>query len=547
MSEFYSLLLKFDPAGLHDAAKGWRALAHAVEDSGSRHRRQVNGLLRNSWKGDAASAGFGTMEHTEEILDIVKVEAEAAALTLDTVADRMYQAQTNLTNAVHRAQDWGLKVSPDGIVDMPAEEPAERHDPDAQEVRRNLAGLKGQAQERINAALKAAQEADRQGSSALDELDANILTSPKPFGATAETARDAAAVIRQLGLSSDPSIPDGKDPNRSADWWKSLTPDQQRSYLALHPTEIGRMDGLPSAVRDQANRLVLEQKLDALNEGHPKDFGITYDEYNERVRALETIKSKLDETDGNPDEHKLFLLGIDPDKHNGRAIVSTGNPDTADHTAVFVPGTGTVLAGVPGQIDHIKGLQAATEQQAQGQKVAVVSWLGYETPEWGNGSVGTTSRGDDGAEDMRRFAGGVRVAQSDDLKGHHLTFVGHSYGSYALGAAARDGGGLHADDIIALGSPGMGVDNASKLNIDPKHVWIGSAHDDFTKSLGGLTLGQGPHLDGWGGQNIKIDTDGHDGYWNPGSESMTNQARIIAGRQPSTVSKEGWDGIAPHP
>ncbi|MFD7982044.1 alpha/beta hydrolase [Kitasatospora indigofera] len=530
MSNLYALLLKFDPHVLHDTARSWRGLSHAMEDAGSRHRGKVNVPLHVSWKGDAAQAGFRTMARTEQLLDLVRVEAEAAALTLDTVADRMFQAQTNLTNTVRRAQEQGMRVGADGTVDMPAEDAADRHDPDAQNARRALAGLKGELQQRIDAALRAAQEASDQGNAALGRLDSGIFGQARTAGATSEAGKDAQAVFKDLGLT-DASLPDGKDPQRSADWWKSLTPEQRDTYLALHPGEIGRLDGLPTTVRDEANRLVLDQRVSEMQSGTPSSLGLTDEEYRSRRAALEEIRRKLEESDGNDEPHRMFLLGLDPDRHNGRAIVSTGNPDNSQHTAVFVPGTGTVLAGVPGQMDHIKKLQdAANDEAADGEKVAVVSWLGYETPDWTDGSVASASRGDAGAEDMRRFTNGVRVAQSDNLCGH-LTVIGHSYGTYAVGSAARGEGGLHVDDIVSLASPGMGVDNASELNIDPGHVWVGTARNDTIQEVD-TALGKQP-LDGnFGGQRIEVDTSGHGGYWKDSSVSLHNQGKIIVGRPP---------------
>ncbi len=38
MTGGYELLLKFDPQVPRDAAKGWKALAHAAESTGNRHR-----------------------------------------------------------------------------------------------------------------------------------------------------------------------------------------------------------------------------------------------------------------------------------------------------------------------------------------------------------------------------------------------------------------------------------------------------------------------------------------------------------------------------
>ncbi|MFJ9609674.1 alpha/beta hydrolase [Kitasatospora sp. NPDC101176] len=540
MTSAYELLVKLDPHGLHDAAKAWTALGHAAETTGQRHRSQVDGPLAGNWEGEDAKAALPFLAKTEQHLNIVKMEADTAALVLNTVADRMYQAQTNLTNAVNRAVDAGLDVSADGIVSLPPEGKGEHNDPDAQKARQQLGSQMKSFQDRINAALKDAQTASDQGNSALGRLSSNALDPAKVNGALAGAKNAAAAAMQDLGLV-DPYIPDGKDPEKSAAWWKGLTPEQQDAYLALHPDQIGRLDGLPTTVRDEANRLVLDEKLDAYRSGKPGDFDIDEDEYTSRINALEEVRRKLAASDGNPENHRMFLLGIDPEAHNGRAIVSTGNPDKAQHTAVFVPGTGTVFAGVPGQMDHIRRLQKAAEDEADGgANVAVVSWLGYETPNWLDGTVAETDRGDAGAPLLRNFTKGLRVAEGDNGLCSHLTLMGHSYGTYVVGAAARDGG-ANVDDIIALGSPGMGVDKASELNIDPRHVWVGTAKDDFIQTFTGTVFGEGPQNGVFGGQRIQIDTSGHGGYWDMGpngaSESLDNQGRIIAGRPPTLAPK----------
>ncbi|AUY50682.1 alpha/beta hydrolase [Streptomyces sp. CB01881] len=547
MSSSYELLVKFDPHGLRDAAKAWKALGHAMEGTSQRHRNQVNGPLCHGWEGEDAKAALPFMVKTEQQMDVVRMESEAAALVLNTVADRMYQAQTNLTNAVNRAVDAGLMVSADGTVGLPPEERGDHNDPEAQDARRKLASQKKDYQDRINTALKDAQTASDQGHNALVQLSANTLDPARANGSLAEAKTAAEAVMRDLGLV-DPYIPDGKDPAKNAAWWNGLTLDQREAYLTLNAAKIGNLDGLPATVRDEANRLVLDQKLDALMVGSPSIFGLDQQAYDKRKAALVEIKRKLEESATAKDESKqMFLLAIEPEAYegDGRAIVATGNPDKAKHTAVFVPGTNTEFPGVPGQMDLIRKLQVKGERYAKaGETVSVISYLGYDTPESIAGAA-SPRRGIDGAEDMRRFSQGLRVAHGDPKT--HLTYIAHSYGSYAVGVAAEDAGGLQADDIVALGSPGMDVITAEQLNIDPNHVWIGEATDDATRVVGGLTLGPSPHIAGFGGNNIHIDTSGHGGYWNDKSDSLENQGRIIAGQPPSTTWKEDpvW-GQIPH-
>ncbi|RAJ44640.1 alpha/beta hydrolase family protein [Kitasatospora sp. SolWspMP-SS2h] len=540
----FALLRRFDPGGLRDAAEGWRRLSAAAEDANGRHRHRVNGPLRAHWQGRDADSAFFTMESTEQELEVVRVEAESVALVLDTVADRMDQARTNLSNALRRADEWNLPVADDGTVGLPPQAAADRHDPDARDERQRRTLLRAQLQGRIDTALATAREASDQGARALGRLGADILTQPRVFGAASESAQDVRDVAADLGLAA-PHLPANEDPARAAQWWRSLTPGQQQRLLALHPEEIGRLDGLPTTVRDRANRLVLEQRLDALKAGDARGSGLTADEYGRRETALRVLKETLDRRDGSDQQHRLFLLGLDP-RGDGRAIVSTGDPDTADHTAVLVPGTGTTVKEMPGQIERISRLQDAArgELTDTGQKVAVVSWLGYDAPEV-SGSVLTRGRAEDGAEDMRRFTEGVRVAQGDHHS--HLTVIGHSYGTTAVGAAAAGGQGLQADDIVAIASPGMSTDSASELHVDPDHFWAGTAADDNIGLATGLTLGPDPTLGAFGGNTLAIDTSGHSGYWDPHSKSLANQGKIIAGKLPSTVDNHRGEpnGVVP--
>lgn len=177
------------------------------------------------------------MGKTEQQLNIVKMEASTAALVLNTVADRMYQARTNLINALNRAVDAGLNVSADGVVSLPPEGAGEHNDPDAQKARQQLGwDMKG-FQSRIDTALKDAQTASDQGNTALGRLSSGSLDPAKVNGALAGAKNAAAAAMQDLGLV-DPYIPDGKNPEQSAAWWKGLTPEQQDAYLALHPQPI---------------------------------------------------------------------------------------------------------------------------------------------------------------------------------------------------------------------------------------------------------------------------------------------------------------------
>ncbi|MGW6893160.1 alpha/beta hydrolase [Streptomyces chartreusis] len=94
--------------------------------------------------------------------------------------------------------------------------------------------------------------------------------------------------------------------------------------------------------------------------------------------------------------------------------------------------------------------------------------------------------------------------------------------------AVAGGSGLGADDVVAVGSPGMTVDEAEDLQMDPEHVWVGTAQDDaVANNTSDYTLGRDPTLGGFGGNNFEVDTHGHSGYWDSGpygpSESLATR------------------------
>jgi len=152
---------------------------------------------------------------------------------------------------------------------------------------------------------------------------------------------------------------------------------------------------------------------------------------------------------------------------------------------------------------------------------------------------------------LSTFESGLRVTATGEP---HETLLGHSYGSVVIGAAARMGG-LHADDVILVGSPGTGVRHATDLGVTPGHVWASAARYDVVPRLpkpGAIistamrTLLGEPADQSWFGTNPVATTFGahvftsapgrlsepvetHTSYFDAGSPSLTNIARIAVG------------------
>ncbi|MFJ3086964.1 alpha/beta hydrolase [Streptomyces sp. NPDC086838] len=533
--ELFAQLLRQDFSDLEAATGSWQKLTEALDDARTGSGKRVSGPLHKAgWAGVAAHYGFAALEATESKFQTAQTNAQLIRTVLSTLSTRMQAAQRKLRHAVSDAESAGHTVTEDGWVEpRQAVDPAYHNDPDyADAQQRANAGLGG-FRARIDAAVAEARRVSSEAAELLHRIDPFDLD--KQYGG-AQAAEDAERVGKFAGLSRD-DIPDGKHPQQAADWWAGLTAEQRAFYAAAFPDEVGRIDGLPTAVRDQANRTVLDMALNdySLREG---DLG-----YHDRdsYRSLTALKDRLDQEDTAPAHKRLYLLGFDTSK-DGRAIVAVGNPDTARHTAVNVPGTGNQLNSVNGQINRAEKLQRAAGHSSENRAadVAVVSWLDYNAPEANfdsvkelelNLGIATQGRAQDGAEDLRDFTHGLRAAHEGERS--HLTVLSHSYGSTVVGAADSAGGGLDADDMVVVGSPGMVVDRADQLHIDPQHLYVGTAENDWvSNTFGDTTLGADPKDPGFGAQRMYVDTSGHGGYWDDGSTSLENQGRIIAGLTP---------------
>lgn len=182
---------------------------------------------------------------------------------------------------------------------------------------------------------------------------------------------------------------------------------------------------------------------------------------------------------------------------------------------------------------------------------ASVLWLGYDAPDTVAHATSPTYA-EDAASSLSSFTDGLRATYQDSQA--NLTMTGHSYGSTTIGIAARDEG-LNVDNMIFIGSPGVGVDTATDLKIDPENVWasrneediIGTATEDNQHMAAGaaetwwtgpgmlvgagigyltadhdeMVLGTDPTADSCGGNTFTSDAS-REGSWVPGSEQLDN-------------------------
>lgn len=532
---------------LAEAAQAWSTVAKAFDELEEQCTTDLTGFLHASgWQGNAAAAALARADNLDDEFEIVSMQARTTASVLRNAAEQFEDLRRRLLSAVNGARAAGLHVDDDGRVSAPLpsapyltpdQEQAERRAlANAEIYGKLIAKIVNEATEvddRTARALRALQPADDGGHYAWE------------YNKATEAAKAAAEA---LGLSADSIPAPGTDPKAVKDWWSSLSPDERQVLLTAYPERLGALDGLPAVDRDYANRLALRNFIGD-NIANHRDSGNP-----EHERALKLLE-RLEQSETNPPHKRLYLLSIDP-VGDGKAAIAIGNPDTADHTAVLVPGVGTELDDIRGQIDRADRLLKAARQADPGATVSVIAWLGYDTPSL-NADIVTAPFGGKsraGAEALDMFVDGLRAAHDDTPS--HVTVIGHSYGSTVIGEAASRGNGLAADDIIALGSPGMRVDNVNELNVDNRHVWAGAADDDYfvarpdkwTKPLWGLGVGgylaakgieaihgPAPHDPSFGGNVLHVDTSGHSGYWEVDSVVLHTQGAIIVGKYGAAI------------
>nr|WP_230415126.1 alpha/beta hydrolase [Micromonospora tarapacensis] len=329
--------------------------------------------------------------------------------------------------------------------------------------------------------------------------------------------------------------------------------------MVVHEPElVGRLDGVPAAARDQANRLLLglrreallaqwEQLLGRVPRGALELAGLRRVEAT--LTGLDALAARLD----SPQPPRAYLLGLDVGGE-GRAVVTLGNPDRAAGVLTYVPGMTTGLDDATGELGRAGRVLARCAELAPGEETAAVLWLDYDAPDFLH-EAAWDGQARAGGDALHRFQEGLRATH--DGPPARQTVLGHSYGSLVVGTAARDHG-LAADALVFVGSPGVGVAHATELGVPAGQVWASTAPDDVIRltrppddlarqallgvspigTIAGLLTGSGderwfgrdPADPAFGGRTFPSGRHGHTGYWDPANPALDGMARIVLDR-----------------
>ncbi|MFB6534847.1 alpha/beta hydrolase [Streptomyces noursei] len=578
----FSQLRNLKPSEFEEAAEGWHRVSSAASEAKDRVEKEIVAKLQRDLKGTAHKAAVERLRRLSRNFHYVQVESGLVRTALNGLASELRAAQRKLEGAVADAEAEKFTVKPDGSVHWVSQpelmplNPEQSTTAAGPRVVLNTDPQRVKAQgyaDRIGAAITDANEADAHYSQTLDRLKANNNLNVTDSD-WADAQNDMNALRKSAGKYLQRNdIPQGKTPAENAKWWKGLSADERADYTALFPASIGALDGIPSDVRNEANRAVFTEtraayqtRLDAMPPEPlfkwktvagpyapsmvPSDEWMAWnnkyhaEEVTAALKGMNAIQKRLDSTveDGLPE---AYLLGFSPEG-NGRAIIANGNPDTADHTAVYVPGTTSKLSRIKDDITRMTDLWKQSHALADGQEISTVTWLGYDAPQ----KVGRDSPqhhfADDGAPAFNNFIDGLKTSHESSSR-DHLTAIGHSYGTTLIGSAARQGT-LNADDVVFAGSPGVEVGKATDLDVPRGHVWNEDADGDPVPELGrlvGLGGNQWKYRGGvgiipsdplFGANQMSTDTEGHSKYWTPESTSLKNQAAVVVGQYDKVVT-----------
>ncbi|SDL38992.1 Alpha/beta hydrolase [Glycomyces sambucus] len=557
-------LLGADFGRLEIVAETWKSMADTLESEAGAVEQCKRGdgasLGADNWDGDAAEAGRARVRDLTVALDDRAAEARRVWAAITEAAEEFGLCQRELQALVEEAPSRGVQVAEDGSVTTP-------HTASTRQ-QQQVVIVRGE----IDAVLERATAADEALKAAIGIWAGTFSESERLD--LIHGAGDEAQELHEL-------IDSGASPDAVNDWWSGLSEAERLGVLEGSPGLIAGLDGIPTDTRDAANRDLLDSELDrfaptldgdiASLEDRIAELEADWDEIvasddRERAMELEDLQAELEGLETQRDQRdslanlqeaiagrapsgqEYLLLGYDS-AEDGKAIVAVGNPDTADNTAVYVPGTGADLDGASGTLlDRVDAMATDASQPAGSGETAVVLWLGYDAPNNPITDSPSISYAEDASAPLASFMSGLE-ATNHDPDGTTTTVVGHSYGTTVIGQSAGEHG-LATDQIVAVASPGMNVDHAGELGIDPDDFYTTTAPGDVINVAAETgTHGADPNDSGvnWDGEHVGVDWEGfggntftsedmdgnaidiHSNYWDQGNIARENLALIFTG------------------
>ena len=463
-----------------------------------------------SWQGDARKAADKRVEEIDQDVAQFIVNLRAMKTATSTMQQGMGAVQGLVRDAKAHAEGSGLTIYSDGTVEdtsgtdwgdvalSTAMNPLSYALPGAGALisagtsyEMNKAARQKAVDEcadRVDKAVKKANEIDEAYSQALSNIEEGKV---KPEGSLKHT------VDGPLPMPQDTS-----DTRAVAEWWDSLSREEQERLADEEPDRIGNLDGVDAWARDRANRHRLDRDYEDLNSrkesnekkvtayqawvagGREGAAPCSADEFSrakselDRQAELDKLKTALKQgAQYNGTSQLLLYDPVEPGENQDQlhAAVTVGDVDKADNIAVHVGGLTTSVdnnvVGYTAEMANVAG--------TAGGNTASVMWFGYDPPQAGAGSnglftVSETERAAAGGADLSHFLEGLHDSRQGSGEGGdpRITALGHSYGSTTLGYAltqVRDG---VVDAGVFYGPPGVPAKDVSDFNVPSDSVYV---------------------------------------------------------------------------
>ncbi|MFE3495166.1 alpha/beta hydrolase [Streptomyces sp. NPDC059175] len=336
--------------------------------------------------------------------------------------------------------------------------------------------------------------------------------------------RNAALAAWEKGRTGPLALPNADaPPGVLAGFFASISAKRATALADRYPLVVGNLNGAPVTLRYRANRVALAQAR-RVEQWRMHDARLSPDGRREAARRMHRFESLL-----SPGRQ---IFAFDP-SGRGRVAEVFGDLDRAQRVSVVVPGVDTDLLTFErtqrrfsAPVGMAQSLYAAQRTAAPWTRTAVIAWADYTSPS-GLGLDASTGR--------LATSGAARlVAMTGALPGAaRVSLFCHSYGSVVCGVAAPELP-QRVGDMAVAGSPGMRVKSAAQLRTTAR-VWAMRDSDDWIQDVpylevGGLGHGADPVTPEFGARVLSAaGAVGHTGYFEPGTESLSNFAEIGVG------------------
>ncbi|WP_250001288.1 alpha/beta hydrolase [Actinoplanes sp. M2I2] len=482
-----------DPARWRELALSWRRWATLAGRLAAEVGLRV-AALGEVWRGAAATAAARRLDESRRRLTLFRLHCWVADQVTSEFAATLTRARALLTRAL-------------------------------------AAGAPGRDDNGdFSAALLVAARADAEATVRLERLTRAIEVPARPPGPGRPDCATSPAGVRR--------------------WWDGLAAEERAWLLTTEAVWLARLDGLPVADRDVANRLLLDDRRAEIDRAVAGATGRERDRLRDVRDGLARLSDRLADENGP----RAYLLSLDTGAE-GRAVVALGDPDRSDKVLTHVPGMTADLASFGGELARAERVAVRAAELTPRSATSAILWLDYDAPDFVD-EAASARRAEAAAPALRQFQEGLRAGHEGPPA--RQVVLGHSYGSLVVGQAAATG--FEADGVVFVGSPGVGVDSARELRVPPGDVWSSTSRGDVIQyaavAPGGLvrdlvTAGSvpvaGPWLafgrperDLWFGHNpsdpafgarvfASAPGGGHVGYWDNGSPSLDTLAAITTG------------------